>query len=538
MDTNQETKITRRKAIKQSALLGSAFLIGGKATSLADDPPPSPATTPWVQPLSFPPSADNFLVPALNPLPIPANHQRYSEFIPTHFYDIPVTEFDFKAHPSLPFSKMWGYGGAYPGVTFSAPYQRRMMVRFRNQLPVSPEGFGNPDIITHVHNGHHASESDGFPADFYGPGFYKDHHYPNILAGNDPKEAKCTLWYHDHRQDFTAQNTYKGLAGFYILFDELDSGNENDPNPNALRLPSGLGQFDIPLVFHDRRFDPNGFLYFDHMTLDGILGDKWLVNGRVQPFFNVQRRKYRFRLLNGGPSRFYEFWLSNSMDFKIIANDGNLLAAPVTVNRVLVSVAERMDIIIDFSQLPATTNTIYLVNRAEQTNGRGPTGDRLPMNEADRLLRFNIQPGTVNDPSQVPAVLRQQPAMDLPVAKQRLWEFDRKNGMWTVNNMLFDESRVDALVKRDTAEIWTLKNKSGGWSHPIHIHMEEYRAISRNGQTPPVHEQGRKDVFRLGPNEEVKIYMKFRDWLGRYPMHCHNTIHEDHAMMIRWDIIP
>jgi FtsP/CotA-like multicopper oxidase with cupredoxin domain len=86
-----------------------------------------------------------------------------------------------------------------------------------------------------------------------------------------------------------------------------------------------------------------------------------------------------------------------------------------------------------------------------------------------------------------------------------------------------------------------LVNPDDAWSHPVHIHFEEGRILSktREGISIPVpaHELGRKDVYVLGPNESLKVFLRFRDFLGKYPMHCHNLVHEDHAMMIRWDIV-
>src|SRR5690606_199365 len=120
---------------------------------------------------------------------------------------------------------------------------------------------------------------------------------PGMPKG-DPREALGTLWFHDHRMDFTAPNVYRGLAGFYLLFDHIDSGNENDPSPTALRLPSGVGDFDIPLMVQDKKFDSGGYIQFDQFNNDGILGNKHLVNGKIQPYFPVLRRKYRFRILN------------------------------------------------------------------------------------------------------------------------------------------------------------------------------------------------------------------------------------------------
>ncbi|MEY2716506.1 MAG: hypothetical protein RIT24_2849, partial [Planctomycetota bacterium] len=419
------------------------------------------------------------------------------------------------------------------------------LVRMRNCLPHIVSGFGSPEISTHVHNGHHASESDGFPLNLYTPGEFWDFHYPNICAGGDPLEAKSTLWYHDHTDHYTAQNVHRGLAGFFLLFNDKDSGNERDPNPDAYRLPSGVpdgrrvrNRYDIPLMLSDARFNTEGVQIMDVMDMDGYIGDKYLVNGSVQPYFEVERRKYRFRILDGSVARFYDLWFSNSMTFQHIGNDGNLLPAPILANRVRLAPAERADIIVDFSQLPASTTEVFLVNRAEHRDGRGPQDDPLPMSSAPKILKFIVRRETnVPDQSRVPSVLKPLPEMDLPVVRERHWHFDRENGLWTVNGQLFDMNRVDAVIKQGTAEIWNIST-SGGWAHPVHMHLEEYRILTYNDK--PVDGTvlgGVKDVFALYPGDEMRLYMKFRDWVGKYVMHCHNTIHEDHAMMVRWDVV-
>jgi FtsP/CotA-like multicopper oxidase with cupredoxin domain len=119
---------------------------------------------------------------------------------------------------------------------------------------------------------------------------------------------------------------------------------------------------------------------------------------------------------------------------------------------------------------------------------------------------------------------------------RRIWEFDRENGSWTVNGKLFNVLSVSAKPRLGSQEMWILRGK-GNWSHPVHIHFEEGRILSRNGRPPPLHERGRKDVYVIGPGEELRLVMKFRDYTGKYMMHCHNLVHEDHAMMIRWDIV-
>ena len=182
---------------------------------------------------------------------------------------------------------------------------------------------------------------------------------PNKDDG-DIAETLSTLWaLNDHAMDHTAENVYKGLVGFHLFFDEIDSGNEIDPSPKALRLPSG--EFDIPLLFQDKRFDANGQLFLPRLDSDpppmlGVLGDRFTVNGQIQPKLTVLRRKYLFRLLNAGPSRFYQFFLSKDgkdQAFIQISNDESLLEKPYDIppnEGVLIAVSERADVVIDFSR--------------------------------------------------------------------------------------------------------------------------------------------------------------------------------------------
>jgi FtsP/CotA-like multicopper oxidase with cupredoxin domain len=530
--------LTRRSFIKAGAAAPAAALIGLPKRADARDVGRSrcPNTPPFVQPLRIPavaqPRSSNF------DDMVPADHQRYDEYVPRLCYDLRVRQISHRYHPALKASVVWGYGGQVPGLTFHQRYGEPIMCRIHNELPAAHVGFGIPDISTHLHNAHSASESDGFPGDFHGPGTHRDHHFCAGFAGDDPREALGTLWYHDHRMDFTAQNVYRGLAGFFLMFDSLDTGNER----TGLRLPSG--RFDVPLLFEDKVLDRNSQLEYDFFNTDGLLGDKFVVNGSIQPYMKVARRKYRFRMLSGGPARFYEVVLSSGQPFLQIANDGNLFAAPVERQAVRFAVAERADVIVDFSQ-NKIGDSVYLYNRLEQSSGRGPSG--ILLNPGTPLVRFDVDrdPLPSDDPAKdetdysvLPSTLRPQPSINLQeVVRTRQWVLNRENSIWTINDRIFDVNAVRATVKRGTAEIWELQNKSSGWSHPMHIHFEEFRILSRNGKTPPPWEQGRKDVVVVGPSETVRIFMRFRDFVGRYPMHCHNLTHEDHAMMLRWDIV-
>jgi FtsP/CotA-like multicopper oxidase with cupredoxin domain len=225
----------------------------------------------------------------------------------------------------------------------------------------------------------------------------------------DINEALSTLWYHDHRVGFTAQNTYKGLVGFHLLFNEFDTGDET----TGFHLPR-FPEFDIPMVIADHNFDPEtGQITFDMMALDGLLGDKFLVNGAIQPFFEVEPRRYRFRWLNVGPSRFIQLYLtrldkgldSATKPFWLIGNDGNLLPKPLRVTNIEIGVANRFDVIVDFSDMAG--QTVYLENRLLQTNGKGATGTILPPGKGDLLLKFRVKaqrsrPDNSMDPASIP----------------------------------------------------------------------------------------------------------------------------------------
>ena len=582
----KHTVQTDRRDFLKVALAASAapMILTSRKGSAQEPLPSSPPTIPWVQELPRSITPVN-TVSALSPAPtIDANtaagevaratHQRFTEL---HGENARLYEFTVKPNdawvfnPAYPPQTIWGFAptapdgsvgdAVTPGPVFNARYGQPIILRLRNQLPADHVGFGTPEISIHLHNLHTPSESDGFPGDYWsatrsgptlaGPGQFKDHFYPNVYAGldtfggiGDPREALGTLWYHDHTMDFTAPNVLRGLAGYYLIFDDLDSGDERDPSPTALRLPSGA--YDYTLIFGDRRFDSTGRMVFDQLNPEGTLGDKIVVNGKIEPVLRVDRRKYRLRFLNGGPSRFYEIYLQNAagnavFPFTYIANDGNLLPNPLLNQvRVRLGVAERGDIVVDFSRFPIGTE-LYLVNQLEQTDTRGPGNVRAP---GTRMLKIIVDRNPAQtDVSRVPSFLRTLPPIptDFTGVPVRRWVFERSGGLWTINGELFQVGSPRATIQKGNAEIWELVNPEDGWQHPVHIHFEEGRIIGKTrlgvSVPVPVHERGRKDVYVLGKDEMVRVYLRFRDFSGKYPMHCHNTIHEDHSMMLRWDIV-
>jgi manganese oxidase len=290
------------------------------------------------------------------------------------------------------------------------------------------------------------------------------------------------------------------------------------------------------------------------------------VNLIFKPFFEVERRKYRFRILNASVSRFFKVALSDGSAMIQIANDGNLFPHPVVLNQLdEQGIAERYDIVIDFSRYQVG-QSVHMVNLCEHSDGKKPAKD-LSLSDAlagksqdpcvGRFLEFRVvrNPATP-DLSKVPSTMIPNPDLSkIPVVRERVFEFGSGGsqntndpvsaffGPWGVktdNNRMLnaDFGRVSAAPKYGTREIWTIKNGGGGWDHPIHIHFEEGQILARNGSAAnvPAWEKGRKDVYRLRPSGSVTLTMQFRDFGGMFMEHCHNTVHEDNAMLVRWQI--
>ncbi len=420
--------------------------------------------------------------------------------------------------------------------------------------------------------------------------------YPNGAGGitkirGDYRETMSTHWFHDHMLDYTAQNVYKGNAAMMNYYSAIDRGREgfqcnytNPANPN-LCLPSGTNldwgnrDYDVNLVIADKAWDKNGQLYFNIFNTDGFLGDRVLVNWAYKPYINVRARRYRFRILNGAVSRYFKFALINSagqrVPFHMIANDGNIMEHAVKFPNAesqdlpTQAIAERYDIVVDFKGMAAGTK-LYLVNLLEHADGKGPKRV-VPLSEAlstsytddpavGKIMEFRVVAYSGTDQSMNPADYEEgkkkmlvQPtftAAELANARVREFEFGRSGGTdeapWTIKTdggqgLGADVKRVTAAPTMGTVEIWRLHNGGNGWSHPVHIHFEEGKILKRDGAPPPVWEKwARKDVYRIGSSDtgdsrEVEVALRIREFSGTYVEHCHNTQHEDHAMLMRWD---
>ncbi len=566
-------------------------------------------------------------------------HQRFDQFLPKVGYETsqapattnttynpavdsqfnsgidPTQPLPLKFHPGLPTqnpSSVWTFNGTIPPYLVQGRYGEPILLRHHNKLPVDTtqnNGFGRNTISTHEHNGHHGAENDGFTGAFFFPNQFYDYHWPIVLAGHfsvntdatDPRagspdgsgginkvpgdwhETMSTHWFHDHMFTFTSQNVYKGNAAMFNIYSALDRGNEAINDGVNLRLPSGTLkdygnlEYDVNIMLNEKAWDAEGQLFMDIFQFDGFLGDRICCNLTYRPYFEVERRKYRFRILNASVSRFFKYGLSDGSPMIQIANDGNLLPHPVpqTISDEQ-GIAERYDWVIDFSRYNVG-DKVWLVNVTEFSDGKKPTKDRtladaLAGKSTDpcvgKFLEFRIVRNPAKpDLSQVPDTLIPNPDLSsIPVARERVFEFGAgasqplpapddaafftgaggQTGPWGVrtdggSTLNASFGRISAAPKFGTREIWTLRNLGGGWDHPIHIHFEEGQILQRTDQLGndvgvPLWEQGRKDVYRLRPGGSVKITMQFRDWGGMYMEHCHNTVHEDNAMLVRWEI--
>lgn len=516
------------------AALGSRQRLAASGGSLE----PSPKLTPFIEQL---------------PVPVIARPITPSSFLPDppralpadiRLYELTARQALHSFHRNLPLNSIWGYDGVLPGPTILAEGGSEYLVRYNNRLPANdPVGIGLPINSIHRHGGFQEPESDGYPGEFFLTGGSRDYLFPNPVEDSN-------LWYHDHSLDITAENVYRGLSGVYLIFNKTDSlAGELDPDPNALRLPGrmvdGVRKYDVPLIFQDRQFDRRGFLVYDSFNHNGFVGDTFLVNGKVQPYMDVEPRKYRFRFLNGSNARQYEFVLRDGnanrpFDY-VIGTDSRLLEAPIAdVESFRISSAERVQVVIDFAKYAGKTITV--VNRLEQKEGRKPEGVVSP---GTAILQFRVAAGRVADPSRVPPVLQPIPFDERPenvlkrgVQTRREFKWGRQGGAWAVNGQLYDENRIDAKPVLDEYEIWDLES-GGGWEHPVHIHLSNFFIIDREGKRPPPLERSWKDAVVVGGKRgDARVLIKFSGYTGRYVFHCHTTEHEDARMMANFEVQP
>ncbi len=476
-------------------------------------------------PLSTDGFTDKWLSPVYNyiftfPLPIPGRMTRQSTYTNSttgqriDFYNINIKKFQRQIYPNLGPANLVGYEGTYPGPSFRIQRGVETVVRFNN-------GNDRPSVI-HLHGSPSRAVFDGFAEDEILPGQYKDYYYPN-------SQPARMLWYHDHADHITTVNVYYGQAGAYILEDPAQEAKFDLPR----------GRYEIPLVVDAKTYGPDGDLVSPEAERDSFYGDVIAVNGQPWPILEVEPRKYRFRLLCATVSRSYLLGFFTDagvvVPMTIIGTDAGYNTNPVQTNDLVFSPAERYDIIMDFSGFQNSNVTLYN-KRKFQTNEEFAA--------TNRVMRFVVG-ATVSDQvgnGPLPTTLLSDLGAGLPQNSviTRNFKFE-KSGGWLINGFGFSDRAHRLMAKPEigNTELWDLLNGSGGWSHPIHIHLVDLKLVSRSGshRSLEVYEQNSmKDVVYLGTGEEVVVVAKFLPWAGQYMFHCHNTVHEDHDMMAVFNV--
>ncbi len=555
-------------------------------------------------------------------------------------YKIDIVEFKQQVLPKgFPKTRIWGYGGlvknskgsvaiynkSSPGATFEAIQGIPVKVKWNNKLnskhpfavdptlhwanpnqmpmdppkpwPLFPPGFRKAQypvpVVTHLHGGEVPSASDGHPEAWFtynklhGPKYVTSvYSYPN-------KQEPTTLWYHDHSLGMTRLNMYAGLEGFYLIRE----GTEKKEHCHSKHIESILpkGKYEIPIIIQDRMFLTDGSLLFNSEGINpeihpywrpGFLGDTITVNGKVWPYLEIERRQYRFRLLNGSNARFYNLKLSNGMKFIQIGSDGGFLPKPIILSSLLLAPAERADILIDFSGIKPGTPIILLNNaKAPYPDGSSPDPDTV-----GQIMQFKVSlnnPVSVKPPK-LPMKLNHIPELR-PTVKRliTLNEIEGNNGPTEVllNGLKWSYPITEAPMVGATEE-WMIVNLTMG-THPIHLHLIQFQVFNRqdmntadyqkdwetrNGMPPLNHspelvpigpyltgkpespdgnEKGWKDTVRINPGQVTRIRVRFAPQkvpagkvkpgenlfpfnpsLGPgYVWHCHILDHEDNEMM-------
>ncbi|WP_128982129.1 multicopper oxidase family protein [Streptomyces roseicoloratus] len=535
--------LTRRRVLAVGGALGAMAAGGlGLAAGLARHPAATGAELRSAVPL--PP-------PYRVPLPLPEVLRPVATTGGTDRYELVQREATAEILPGVR-TRLWTYGGTFPGPTIESRRGRPVTVTHRNELPV-------PTVV-HLHGGRTPAESDGYPTDLVLPrgwgatGGHGDGH-PDGGTGHhgggmrDPRavtseltraytfpldQRPTLLWYHDHRMDFTAPAIWRGLAGLHVVRDDAE---------DALGLPAGPRE--LPLMITDRAFAADGSL--DYPSLDpalrtrpgvrepylaGVLGDVILVNGAPWPVHEVDAARYRLRVLNASNARHYELAFVDEGDgrireFQQVGSDQGLLAGPVTHSTLPLAPAERHDLVFDFSRVPVGT-VVRLVNRL----GSGRTRDVM----AFRVTR------RARDDSRVPRVL----STDLPDWRRadavRVRDFSFRAGRmgadgghgWLIGGRAFDPARTDVTVRLGDVELWRLV---ADVHHPVHLHLTGFRVLTRGGRDPLPHDAGLKDTVSLRPGESVELLTRWDGYRGRYLFHCHNAEHEDMGMMANLEVV-
>jgi len=410
-----------------------------------------------------------------------------------------------------------GYNGNFLGPTIRVRDGQRFKISVNNTLS---------DVTTlHWHGLHVPAKWDGGPRQPISAGTTWE---PEFTI----RQEAATLWYHPHAMGLTGEQVYSGLSGLFLIEDEIS---------DSLNIPKTYGVDDIPLIIQDRRFFSNGqFAYVQsmHDVMHGVIGNHLLVNGTIQPTLKVPGGLVRLRILNGSNSSIYKIRFADHRNFHMIASDGGFLERPVSMNSVVLSAGERAEVVVDFSDMKHRQRISLLVDQmsghsfeamqimidglAERSDALPEllrVVDKIPEFESRKTRKFNME-----------TMSRGGGRMGMGMMGRRL----------TINGNKMDINRIDEQVELGSTEIWEITNSAAMMMklpHSMHLHDVQFQILSRNGQAPSPHEQGRKDTVLIMPGETIRIISRFLDYTGVYMYHCHLLEHEDDGMMGQFEVI-
>lgn len=422
----------------------------------------------------------------------------------------------------------WGVNGPFLGPTIRASKGEKVEIHVKNSLP--------EETTIHWHGLHIPAVMDGGP-------------HQTIPVGSVWKpsfviQQRASLnWYHPHPHGKTGEHVYKGIAGFFLIEDQVSQ---------TLDLPKAYGVDDIPIVLQDKNFDAEGrFKYISgHMEqMVGVKGRHLLVNGAIFPVFQASASLLRLRLLNGSSGRFYNLGFEGGQEFRLIATEGGLVETPVALKRLLLAPGERAEIVIDLRQEAGkrwllksfSSETLALLDRDDPKGGMH--ADALDSTDFP-VMTFEVSTSkgrSFDLPSRLTTL---SPPSDKKVDETRRFVLDIKGPMgskqdFTINDASMDMGRIDFSVKRGSTEIWEIKNISD-MPHPFHIHGISFWILDRQGKPVAPYERGWKDTVFVHVEETVRLIATFdlpSDPKIPYMYHCHILEHEDAGMMGQFTVI-
>ncbi len=391
----------------------------------------------------------------------------------------------------------------------------------------------------HWHGLHVSAENDGGPHTTILPG---ETWTPSFTI----MDKAGTFWYHPHLHHFTNAHVSKGIAGMIIVKDTEEA---------ALDLPRTYGEDDFPIVIQTKDFDANGQIVVPSNNDDSIM-----VNATLEAQLDIPAQVVRLRLLNGSSMRTFNIGLNNNQTFYQIGSDGGLLSAPLASTRLRMAPGERAEILIDATSLQG--QTLFLMSYASEFQngiygatypgmGQGMVLDGYnpnPLNGSDfNILQLDVVAPTGNPVTSIPnALVTVTPIpesnadilRDLVMTPVQVGQ-NQLNGDFVINGSPFDLNVINYEIPLNNTEIWSITNQSA-IGHPFHIHDVQFYVLDRNGNTPPLNEQGLKDVVYLLPQETVRFITKFEDFANPdvpYMYHCHMLYHEDRGMMGQFVVV-